>query len=387
MGLANTCVPVAGGETDATEGGSETTTSTGSTGVATTLPPPSGSGVTSSSASTVTTETTASSSSDTTTGSETSSADESSTGEVGACCDRSCSGLCGESTCNNQLVGKAIGAAEAIGVVIVGDDVVWSTGFGRTLQIANLAESRDEQLTAVPDGLITRIAADETHVYFLDYGSGRVRRVNVSTGGIDFLGEVESGEAQFGSIAVNETHVYFAMRGSSGVWRLGKDMTNGSPELIATVPSPFGVVLDDTFLFFVDSGANEVRRIAFSDMPADQVGTVVVGAAGVADIDVDGERLYFGAGGLLRGADKLGTDNDVVTYASAVGTIWDIDHDDTHVYFTAVSGDFVGRATLDMPGADFEMMAETDQPWGIAVGCREVFWAQNGTQELMMVGK
>lgn len=390
MGLANTCVPASGGETESTDDPATATVGTGTTGVATTLPPPSGSGVTSLTTSTVTSETTPPATEvtteDSSSSSSSSSSDESSTGEPGPCCEAKCAGLCGVGSCGDQIVGESIGSAEAIGVAVIGEDVVWSTGFGRTLQIANFAERRDEQLAAVPDGFITRIAADDTHVYFLDYGSGRVRRAALSNGAIDSLGEVSEGEARFGAIALNDTHVYFAMRGSGNVWRFSKDANNETPELVALLDNPFGVALDEAFVYFVDTLNDEVRRIAFEDIPTDTQGTMVVQAPGVGDIDVDDEQLYFGAGGQVRAADKLGSNEGVLTYAQNVGTVWDLDHDSTHIYFTGVGSAIVGRAAIADPG-DYETMAETDQPWGIAVGCREVFWAQNGTQDLVMVGK
>ena len=379
-GLAGTCVPA----TNETDSPASTTTSDAEGSSSSTVEPTTGSGeATSMPIDPGTSGTTASTdpSGVTTTAGESSG----STGGEPACCNAGCAGTCAEGArCTTELVGSDPPQnSEAIGVAVVGESVVWSTGFGRSLMLADPDAGIDTELVSIPENsFVTRIAADGTHVYFVDWGGPTVQRVSVPDGEVDLVTTVAAGQAGFGGIAVDDTHVYFAMRTTGGVWRAAKDLSNQkNAQLVAMAESPFGVAVDDENLFFIDTAAGAVLRLELDSLgEGEQPPEVVVNASGLTAIAVDDEFLYYGAAGVLNRADKLGTNQGVVMLAAGLGNIWNVDVDDAHAYVSLASSDEVGR--IPKEGGSYESLAVTDQPWGLALGCTDVFWAENGTQTL-----
>ncbi len=316
--------------------------------------------------------------------------DESSSGTTGEplCCYAGCDGTC-EGVCQEEQIGGPAVDDEAIGVAVVGDWVVWSTGFGRSLEISNVVEGTDEQLASVEsNSFVTKIAADQSHVYFVDYGGSTVKRASVPDGGIDLVTQVDMGMAQFGGIVVGPDHVYFAMRGSGGIWRAAKDLSDqDEAEMVAQVGQPYDVALDSTHIYWTDTDDAEVRRMAFSDIGGpDPFGTTVYNGPALSTVIVDDDYAYIGDGGTVVRVNKDGENEGITTIASGQGFVWDIAVDSTHVYWSASGNDLVARALKD--GSDKpEVLANTQTPWGLDLGCDSVFWAENGTQTLHRVLK
>lgn len=384
-GLAGTCVPsvedtetpTSTGEPEDTTGGPTPDPDTGTTG----------SSVDSTTTMSVDPDT---STSDSTGASEGDSSDGgssdggSSSGGPMLCCSADCPDACQDDDCAAELIGADPPQnSEAIGVAVVGDQVVWSTGFGRSLMLAEPAMGIDQELVAVPENsFVTRIASDDTDVYFLDWGGSTIRRVSVQNATVDLVSVVPGGEAGFGGIAVDDTHVYFSMRNSGGVWRAAKDLGDqDGAELVAESENPFGVAVDDAHVFFIDNEVGAVLRIALDEAGVDKGGEIVVTAAGLSAIAVDDDGLFYGANGQLSRADKLGTNQGVQNLGAELGNIWNVDLDETHAYYTGSSADTVGRVPKDGSGP-VESLVTTNNPWGLALGCDEIYWAENGTQTL-----
>jgi hypothetical protein len=367
--LAGTCVPVDGdgstGPGDPDGSGSAAGTTTGmdpddaSDGLSTTLGVDEG----------------------TTDGGESTDDDGTTTGEP-ACCYAGCPGTCAQPPCEAVPLGGPSGG-EAIGVAVVGEWVVWSTGNGVTLRIAALDAEADEVLAPVPgNNFATRIAADDTHVYVLDYGGPTVKRASVPDGAIDLVSQVAGGAANFGSIAVNDEHVYFAMRMSGGIWRAAKDLSDAdAAQAVAPAVTPGDVALDDTHVYWTDVEAAQVRRMAFAEVGVAAEGEPVVDAADLTALAVDGERIYYADNDVILSADKAGTNRGIATVATGQDWVWDMVVDDTHVYWTDANVGAIARAPKDASG-DAVQLAPALAPWGLDVGCDAVYWANNGDQTL-----
>jgi hypothetical protein len=307
------------------------------------------------------------------------------TGEP-ACCHAGCEGTC-DAACPPESIGGPAVDQEAIGVAVVGDWVVWSTGFGRSLELSSVADGSRGQLALIrSNGFVTKIAADETHVYFLDYGGPSVKRASVPEGEVDVVTEVEGGMADFGGIAVGADHVYFAMRSSGGIWRAAKDLSDqDGAQLVANASNPYDVALDETTVYWVDDGQQQILRMPFDQIGMGEAGTVVYQGSSLGTLTVDPTHVYFGDDSTLGRAVKDGQDQGIETLAAEQGTVWDIAVDETHVYWTSASNGELARVPL--AGGDVEALAQTATPWGLELGCQAAFWAENGTQTLQMVRK
>ena len=310
----------------------------------------------------------------------------SSTGEP-PCCHAGCEGTCDSGCAPEQIGGPAVDQ-EAIGVAVVGDYVVWSTGYGRSLELTNWTDGSSGQLAMIIDNsFVTKIAGDDTHVYFLDYGGPSVKRATVPEGVVDVVSAVEGGMADFGGIAVGADHVYFAMRSSGGIWRAAKDLSDqDGAELVAEAASPYDVALDDTSVYWADNGQQQLLRMDFDQVGSGDAPKVVYEGMGVGTLTVDATHVYFGDGASIVRASKDGTNQGIEALADGQGTIWDIAVDETHVYWTSASNGQMARVAL--AGGEVEVLApDTPTPWGLDLGCHAAFWAENGSQTLQMVFK
>jgi hypothetical protein len=307
------------------------------------------------------------------------------TGEP-ACCHAGCEGTC-DSMCAPQQIGGPAVDQEAIGVAVVGEFVVWSTGFGRSLEISSMAAGAGEPLAMVrSNAFVTKIAADDVHVYFLDYGGPSVKRASVPEGVVDVVTVVDGGMANFGGIAVGADHVYFAMRATGDIWRAAKDLSDqDGAELVAIAGNPFDVALDDTAVYWIDNADERIWRLALDQIGGGEAGTVIYQGSGLGTLTVDPTHVYFGDGSSIGRAVKDGQDEGIETLATEQGTIWDIAVDETHVYWTSSGNGELARVPLS--GGEVEGLAQTPTPWGLDLGCQAAFWAENGTQTLQMVPK
>lgn len=301
-----------------------------------------------------------------------------------ACCYAGCEGTCDSGGCSAQQIGRPIADAEAIGVAVMGEWVVWSTGFGRSLELATIFGDSMGQLVAVPsNSFVTKIAGDDTHVYFLDYGTGTVKRASVPEGVIDIVTVVPGGMADFGGIAVGDEHVYFTMRNTGDVWRGAKDLSQqGAAELVAEAANPHDVAIDDTTVYWIDDP--QILRIRFDDIGTGEPEVVHEGG-GLSTLTIDATHVYYaengGIGRALKGANEQGVEQLAVDQ----GEIWDIAVDEAHVYWTASA--FGALARVPLGGGEVEVLDDTPTPWGLDLGCHAAFWAENGTQTLQMVLK
>ena len=305
------------------------------------------------------------------------------------CCvaNHSCGGGdCLGGSCQPLTIGGPPMMEEAIGVAVVGDLAIWSSGYGRTLYRTPIDGSGPWTTLANVSGnsFVTRIAADATDVYFVDYGGSTVKRVNVESGAETMVTQVAGAEARFGGVAVGSDHVYFAMRGTGGVYRGAKNLSDqGGAELVANPTTPFDVALDDAYVYFNDTTSNTISRVPFDLGPLE---IVITGGSSLQGLAVDATHIYFGSDDQVWKASKTGTDVGIVNLATAVNNAWDIVTDDVYVYWTGEQNDAIYRASKDgtQPGV---IIGTASQPWGLAQSCDALFWANNSTQTLIKLAK
>ncbi|MEM9455727.1 MAG: hypothetical protein AAGF11_16210 [Myxococcota bacterium] len=310
------------------------------------------------------------------------SSDSSITGGPVACCHADCEGACID-RCDSIVLGGPAMGAEAIGVAVVGEWVVWSTGFGQTLELASLEPGIDERLAdVVGNSFVTKTAADDSHVYFVDYGGPTLKRATVPEGLVETVSQVPGGEARFGGLAVGAEHVYFAMRGTGGIWRAAKDLSDQlAAESVYEAASPFDIVLDEQRIYWIDGGSNQVRALELDAVGPTEDFVMLYDGSDLTTLAVDDDFLFVADGGSVVRTDNAGADPGLLTLATQQGMVWDMAVDEVHVYWTSASGNTVVRARKDGTGGA-EVLANTEQPWGLALGCDAIFWAQNGTQTL-----
>ncbi|MBW2454560.1 MAG: hypothetical protein JRI68_08620, partial [Deltaproteobacteria bacterium] len=115
------------------------------------------------------------------------------------CCvtDRSClDGDCVNGHCQHVDLGASPEDTQALGIVVVGGWVVWTTGDGgQVLTVPRSGGGTPTELAAV-DPLAgeytTHITTDGSFVYWVDYGGGRIHRAEVGASGTqEVIAEVD----------------------------------------------------------------------------------------------------------------------------------------------------------------------------------------------------
>ncbi|MEM7154387.1 MAG: hypothetical protein AAF799_16190 [Myxococcota bacterium] len=365
--LAGTCVPGPG------SGSSET----GTPSAATSIDMPTSGTSTLPDDSTTSTDGGMSSSSSDDTGT-----DDSSSGGIPMCCQAGCDGACDERPCPAQQLGEpSMEGAEALGVAVIGDWVVWSTGWAGVLEVTDPATGVHQLGIGIPNNqYATHIDADDDHVYVLDWGGGSVKRTTVPEGVVETVTEVEGGQAGFGSIIVGSEYVYFTMRTSGGVWRAAKDLSMPEAELVAMTPgNPFDVDIDSTHVYWVETDPSAIFRMAFDDIGSTTSGDLVANGDYMTELYVDEDWLYFADGGSLFRSSKSG--DAVTTLANDSGSPWSLEGDDEHLYWTAVEDIVIRRVSKN--GGPMEDLTEPgDNITGLDLGCTDVYWTQTTTNTL-----
>ncbi len=313
--------------------------------------------------------------------------DSSSGGEVN-CCDATCPGSC-QGNCVATLVGGPV-PNEAISVAVSGDWVVWSTGGGRTLEMVSLDGTMQQQLlsTVVDNDFVTRIAANQDYVWFLDHGGGTLRRASVPVhqGPPDLVTTIQDSQALFGGLAVSQDHVYFVMQGAGQIFRVPIDAVDTTPQLVASGFVGRDVAIDDTHVYWSDSGAETILRLAFAGIDSMEAPTQVVTSLFSHTLAVDDTHIFYSTFGQVLRADKDGFNQGVTVLAAAQGDIREVAIDDLHLYWTAPQNSRLVRTAKDGRGP-VEELATTMNPWGVALTCNAVFWTEQGNNLLYRILK
>jgi sugar lactone lactonase YvrE len=267
-----------------------------------------------------------------------------------------------------------------------------------------------------PSATPTRLALDATHVYFVDFNGGNVRRIAKSGGSAEVLASaqvaawiaVDATHAYFTndqkrpvevlatfsqattSVAVDATHVYVSLTATTGaIQKLLK--SGGPPTALAATSWPIGLAVNSSHVYFPSFQSNG----ALSRVPINGGGVEILDANtdnGFA-ITLDASNVYWtvlGTGantGEIRKLPVAGGTMEVLA-ASQKGPRG-IAVDGTHVYWTNSDGGTVERIALD--GSDNQVPTTLASggggPLGIAVDATSVYWADDKAKVLRRVTK
>jgi hypothetical protein len=310
-----------------------------------------------------------------------------------SCCapGRSCQGGdCVLGACQKVVLQSSPADAESIGIVVVGDRLVWSSGYGRRLYWTHTAGGpRYELANATDNGFVTQIAADADRIYFLDYGGPSVRSVPLRGGPIQLVSQVlpaVSAEAGFGRIVVGDGYVYWAMDISGGVWKAATDGADQDAAVQVADVQAFGVAVDGTHVYWSEPGQGLIRRLKLSAIGSgEQPETVVSNGESVSELALQGDRVFWEAGSSIGTALKEGYNQELITLASGESNVWSLTVDDAYVYWTNEGSSEVRR--VSRLGDGLATLATGNAPWGIAQDCGAIYWTNSGTRAIEKLAK
>jgi hypothetical protein len=294
--------------------------------------------------------------------------------DAGNCCEmgRSCGGAaCSDGRCEPEDIEDA--PNEALGMVLLGEEVIWATGYGNQLLSSSLSGGPPSILYD-GDTYVTMVATDGDRVFFTRYDNGEVWSVDPDVGAssAQLLSDNSGHESWFGRIAVDDTNVYWVSQDDDGhtpaVWFAPKG--GGAAAAIAVGGYPVGVASDDNYVYWTDSGSDEVLRCIASDLDGcSDIEVFAPGQSSPSEIVIRDDTVYWLASGALFAKPTAGGATTIL--GDAADDNWGLALDDTHAYWTASSDGLVFRTPRDGVGDTVEI-ASLDNPLSVAVSCNDV---------------
>ena len=107
------------------------------------------------------------------------------------------------------------------------------------------------------------VALDGTHLYWTDYGAGAVWRSDLDGGSAM---SISTNEVHAGCLALDATHLYWVTAGDSDAAVAGSvrrwPLDGGPVETFVQLGAELGIAVDDTSVYFSNTGGTQIYRIA-----------------------------------------------------------------------------------------------------------------------------
>lgn len=222
-------------------------------------------------------------------------------------------------------------------------------------------------------GNLVGVEVDATHVYWLEFDTGEIRRMPLDGGAVDTV--VPAGaDALAEEMALVGDFVYWTTRTQNAILRAPK--AGGPIETIASNQAfATAIKADNTYLYWTADGA--VRRMPIAGGPIEDID---VGGPAGEQLELDAGFLYVAGvnGSTIVGVDKRTGAHKVLAYDdTSLGSTLAVFNE--HLYYTA-SDDSIRRVSRH--GADERIIAPPrGGTYALAVGMEGVYWgadADNG---------
>jgi hypothetical protein len=197
-----------------------------------------------------------------------------------------------------QPLGGGASTLLATAVVVAFDRVGTDLYFATATTIDQVATTGGASTPViVGQTAIRALAADLTHVYYLDAGTGigqgALKSVPVGGGGVTTLA---TGFQDPAALVINGTHAYVADRGTGNNGTVKAIPLVGGPAvtLASNQPAPAGLTVDGTHVYFANAplaGGGDLRKVP---MAGGSVTMLVTGLAAPSPrLAVDATHLYY----------------------------------------------------------------------------------------------
>ncbi|MCC6668315.1 MAG: hypothetical protein IT375_31515 [Polyangiaceae bacterium] len=233
----------------------------------------------------------------------------------------------------------------------------------------------------------SRLALDATHIYFVDYKGGTVRRM-LKDGTAQ---QVLATGTECNRIAVDGTHVYWTEQTPKLVRRAPKG--GGAPETLGTgLSSALGLALDATNAYFSDmSATGAVNRAPKAPGSVQALASNVPWPLEIAITPAHAYWTTFANNGAVRRVPLAGGATEVVV--PNVDNSFGIASDAANVYFTVLgTGANKGQVqsvalAATLPATPVVLAVSQGGPRGLAVDATHLFWTNSDTQSVMRIAK
>ncbi len=237
------------------------------------------------------------------------------------------------------------------------------------------------QSTLVSDCEISpaNVDADDTHVYYADWGPDTVVRIPVG-GGAPVTIASATGLIYHRALVVDDTYVYFG--DNVGIKRVPK--AGGAVVTLAAGYDSVSLAVDDTYVYWTERSLVNPDAIRRVPKAGGAVNTILSGGS-LADpwgIAVDASYVYWTEldGGKVRRVAKAGGAILDLAPAEMDRQAGSIAVNDVHVYWTDTTGSATGRVRrVPKGGGTIEDLAlGLWGPGGVNLSATHVYWGDGG---------
>jgi uncharacterized membrane protein YgcG len=230
----------------------------------------------------------------------------------------------------------------------------------------------------------TRLALDETFVYFVNYNNGGVFRVPKQGGAADTLATGQKSVR----IGVDATHVYWTNEIGSQILRVPKQL--GAQSVVTSqANTPYGFALSGSTVYFAElrSGGSVASVPKTGGAPT----PIATGENWPFEVSVTASHVYWtelanNAG--LRRAPLSG--GPAETLLSSLANPTAVVNDGTNVYMAVLGNGVAKGQILSIPtaGGASVLLAEAQaQPRGLAVDALHIYWTNAANGTVMRIAK
>lgn len=291
-------------------------------------------------------------------------------------------------TCGNDCNGGSCVAGGCVAVTdlvtgqedpsylaIAGGLLFW-TNFGDDSVAQSATDGTSQAVLAAMQAGPAGIAADLTHVYWVNHGASSGNDGSILEAPVDGSAPpapiAENVPYPWG-VAIDDSFVYWThWEGGGGVIRAPRgSMGQGPFTTIATGDVPNNLAVDDTHVYWVLRTSGTVRRA-----PKDGLGqaeTLAQNQGEVREIAVDATHVYWttsASGTVMKSPKEGGGQVEPVAVAQANPRM--LAADATGVYWANAASGTVMRAAPD--GQITAVAAGLPSPWGLAIDETYVYW-------------
>ncbi len=192
--------------------------------------------------------------------------------------------------------------------------------------------------------LALALTSDGTHLYFASLLDDvpALMRYALADASVETVGSIPASSSILPGfdLEVDATHAYFPMLDKDEIWRVAKNAADPFPTQVSTTGGTFDIAADANWLYWVDSDAKKIRRVAkdpFACLP-----------------------------------DPICS---AVDFALVSGSPWALDVDATHVYWVERGTNLVRRKPIT-GGAVEELANNVTEPLAVLVVGDFVYWLE-----------
>jgi virginiamycin B lyase len=222
-------------------------------------------------------------------------------------------------------------------------------------------------------------------IYWANANTHTIARANLDGTG-DNQGFIKVVGGFPNAVAVDGTHIYWTVPDANTIGRANLDGTGTNQTFITGASGPEGVALDGAHLYWTNGDSGTIGRANLDGSGVNQ--KFITGASGSNGLAVDTDHLYWTIVGTQLTPNTIGRadlpDGTNVNQSfipslsgrpSLQGPPEGVAVDSTHVYWTELLNQSIGRANLDGMGADDDFIDVPDNPTGIAVDAGHLYWS------------